>query len=100
MKIYLKKELLQFTLLRLNVETYDFDCRLLLKRGGKSSLEQFYYEPVIFISTNKILREYRMELTFLCMLLERFRVSFRIKLFILIRKEPNVGLSLVIQRIL
>lgn len=61
---------------RITFEYFDFDCKLLLKRKGKSSLGKFYYEPGIFLGTNGALKENRMELTFLCILLEKIQGNF------------------------
>ena len=61
---------------RINIEGFEFHSQLLLKKEGKSSLGKFYYEPAIFIGTNKIAIENRMELSFLGFLLEKLQNTF------------------------
>ena len=57
-------------------DDFDFECKLLLKREGKSSFGNFYYAPCIFLGTNQLQRENRMELAFLCLLLEKIQGYF------------------------
>lgn len=61
---------------KINIQDFNFDSKLLLKKEGKSSLGKFYYEPAIFIGTNKIALENRMELAFLGFLLEKLQNTF------------------------
>jgi len=61
---------------RIDIQGFNFDSQLLLKKEGKSSLGKFYYEPAIFIGTNKISIENRMELSFLGFLLEKLQNTF------------------------
>jgi predicted RecB family nuclease len=61
---------------RIDIQGFNFDSQLLLRKKGKSSLGKFYYEPAIFIGTNKISIEHRMELSFLGFLLEKLQNTF------------------------
>lgn len=61
---------------RINIEGFEFNSQLLLKKDGKSSFGKFYYEPAIFSGTNKISIENRMELSFLAFLLEKLQCTF------------------------
>ena len=57
-------------------EDFDFECKLLLKKEGTSSFGNFYYAPCIFLGTNQLLKENRMELAFLCLVLEKIQDHF------------------------
>ena len=60
----------------IDIQDFNFDGKLLIKKEGKSSFGKFYYEPAIFIGTNKISTENRMELSFLGFLLEKLQNTF------------------------
>ena len=64
-----------------NLDHFEFNCQVLLKREGKSFLGNHYYEPGFFLGTNKISEENRMELAFLCLLLEKIQGKFPDKAF-------------------
>ncbi len=55
---------------RISLDHYEFNCNLLIKKEGKSSLGNFIYEPGIFLSDKNILKQDRMELAFLGLSLE------------------------------
>ena len=57
----------------INLTEFDFDSKLIFKNEGKSSLGKFFYEPVIFLGSNQILKENRLELAYLCFLLEKIQ---------------------------
>ena len=50
---------------KIRVDCFDFDCNLLIRKDGNSKFGNFYYEPGIFIGTNKIAKENLMELAFM-----------------------------------
>ena len=60
----------------INLTEFDFDSKLIFKNEGKSSLGKFFYEPVIFLGSNQILKENRLELAYLCFLLEKIQNKF------------------------
>jgi predicted RecB family nuclease len=61
---------------KINLNEFDFDSKLIIKNEGKSSLGNFLYEPVIFLGTNQILIENRLELAYLGFLLEKIQNTF------------------------
>jgi predicted RecB family nuclease len=60
----------------INLAEFDFQSKLILKNEGKSSLGLFFYEPVIFLSSNLIAKENRLELVYLGFLLEKIQNKF------------------------
>lgn len=64
-----------------NLAEFDFQSKLIFKHEGKSSLGKFFYEPVIFVGSNQIAKENRLELAYLGFLLEKIQNKF-----------PNKGL--------
>ncbi|MBL4754387.1 MAG: TM0106 family RecB-like putative nuclease [Flavobacteriales bacterium] len=58
---------------RINLGLFEFDCNYLLKKEGKSRLGMHFYEPGIFISSNKILKEDRLQVTYLALLLQKIQ---------------------------
>lgn len=61
---------------KIRIDGFDFDCKILNRKEGNSKFGSFYYEPGIFIGTNKISKENRMELTFLSLVLEKIQAKF------------------------
>lgn len=72
---------------------FEFDCQLLLKKEGKSSLGNHYYEPVIFLGTRKISNVDKMQLTFLCLLLEKIQGKFPDTAFIINKVGERKGVK-------
>lgn len=68
-----------------NIDLIDFtfQSKLIIKNEGKSAFGKFLYEPVIFLSTNQIVKENRLELVFLGLLLEKIQNKFPEKGFII-----------------
>jgi predicted RecB family nuclease len=60
----------------IHLSDFSFYCKLIIKNEGKSSLGKFFYEPVIFLGTNQIAKENRLELAFLAFLLEKIQNKF------------------------
>lgn len=60
----------------INLNEFDFYSKIITKSDGKSSLGNFFYEPVIFLGTNQIAKENRLELAFLAFLLEKIQNKF------------------------
>lgn len=61
---------------KIELKGFIFESKLLVKRKGISSLGKFIYEPVIFLGTNQIAKENRLELAFLGFLLEKIQTKF------------------------
>lgn len=75
----LKKGFEAITNVEISLDRFHFFCPLLIKKEGKSGLGKFYYEPTIFIGTNKITKENKLELAFLGFLLEKIQNKFPTK---------------------
>ncbi|MGI8599617.1 MAG: Dna2/Cas4 domain-containing protein [Chitinophagaceae bacterium] len=56
------------------------------RKEGNSKFGNYYYEPGIFIGTNKISKENRMELAFLSFLLEKIQGKFSDSAFVINKK--------------
>ncbi|WP_298349151.1 IS66 family transposase [Runella sp.] len=61
---------------RQHIEGFEFESPILVKNEGKSALGKFYYEPALFLGTNLISKENRLELAFLGYLLEKIQNKF------------------------
>ena len=48
----------------INLSEFDFQSKIIIKNEGKSSLGNFFYEPVIFLGSSQITKENRLEPTF------------------------------------
>jgi predicted RecB family nuclease len=70
----------------INLAEFDFHSKLIFKSEGKSSLGKFFYEPVVFLGSNQISKENRLELAYLGFLLEKIQNKFSDK-GIIIDKE-------------
>ena len=60
----------------INLTEFNFQSKLIFKNEGKSSLVKFFYEPVIFLGSNQIAIENRLELAYLGFLLEKIQNKF------------------------
>ncbi len=60
----------------INLAEFDFQSKLIFKSEGKSSLGKFFYEPAIFLGSNQIAKENRLELAYLSFLLEKIQNKF------------------------
>jgi len=60
----------------INLTEFDFHSKLIVKNEGKSKLGNFFYEPVIFIGSNQIAIENRLEVAYLGFLLEKIQNKF------------------------
>ena len=58
---------------KIELDGFEFESKILLKKEGKSNLGKFSYEPVIFLGTNQIAKENRLELAFLGFLLDKIQ---------------------------
>lgn len=56
-----------------SLDCYDFNCEILFRQEGTSSLGNFYYIPGGFLGTSKISKENRMKMAFLGLVLEKFQ---------------------------
>ena len=79
---------------KIRVDCFDFDCNLLIRKEGKSKFGNFYYEPGIFIGTNKISKENRMELAFLSLVLEKVQAKSSDTAFVINKKGEQQRLNL------
>jgi len=79
---------------KIRVDCFDFDCNLLIRKEGNSKFGNFYYEPGIFIGTNKISKENRMELAFLSLMLEKIQAKFSVTAFVITKKGEQKRLNL------
>ncbi len=61
---------------KINTDEFEFNCSLLVKQSGKSSLGKFYYEPVLFIGLNQVTKEDKLDLAFLGLILEKVQNRF------------------------
>lgn len=78
----------------INLIDFDFQSRLILKREGKSSFGRFFYEPVVFIGSNQIGKEDRLELAYLGFLLEKIQNKFPDKGLIIDKEGDNHRIEL------
>jgi predicted RecB family nuclease len=60
----------------INLSEFDFKGKIIIKNEGKSSLGKFFYEPVVFLGSNQVSKENRLELTYLGFLLEKIQTKF------------------------
>ena len=60
----------------INLAEFHFQSKLIFKNEGKSSLGKFFNEPVIFLGSNQISKESRLELAYLGFLLEKIQNKF------------------------
>lgn len=60
----------------INLVEFNFQSKLIRKNEGKSSLGKFFYEPTLFLSSNQISKENRLELAYLGFLLEKMQNKF------------------------
>ena len=67
---------------KIRIDGFDFDCNILSRKDGNSKFGNYYYEPGIFIGTNKISKENRMELAFLSLVLEKIQAKFSDSAFV------------------
>lgn len=63
----------------ISFDAFHFSSPLLVKKEGKSALGKFHYEPTVFIGTNKITKENKIELAFFGYLLEKTQNKFPVK---------------------
>ncbi len=70
----------------INLEDFNFQSKLIIKNEGKSSLGKFFYEPIVFIGTNQVALENRLELAYLGFLLEKIQKKFPDKGLIIDKK--------------
>lgn len=68
---------------KIRIDGFDFDCNILYRKEGNSKFGNYYYEPGIFIGTNKISKENRMELAFLSFVLEKIQAKFSDSAFVI-----------------
>jgi predicted RecB family nuclease len=59
-----------------NLTEFDFQSKLIFKNESKSSLGKFFYEPVIFLGSNQIAKENRLELAYLGFLFDKIQNKF------------------------
>ncbi|MFV8328462.1 IS66 family transposase [Flavobacterium sp. ZS1P14] len=71
---------------KIRIDYFDFDCNILFRKDGNSKFGNFYYELGIFIGTNKISKENRMELAFLSLVLEKIQAKFSDSAFVINKK--------------
>jgi len=71
---------------KIRIDCFDFDCNVLYRKEGNSKFGNYYYEPGIFIGTNKISKENRMELAFLSLVLEKIQGKFSDSAFVVNKK--------------
>lgn len=60
----------------INIGEFSFESKLIIKNEGKSSLGEFFYQPVIFVGSKQIAQENRLELAYLGFLLQKLQKKF------------------------
>jgi hypothetical protein len=74
----------------INLNDFHFHSKLLIKNEGKSSFGKFFYEPVVFLGTNQIAIENRLELAYLGFLLEKIQNKYPEKGLIIDKRAINI----------